>query len=380
MLFRDIAGQSDIKDKLIRSVKSGRISHAQLFLGPEGCGNLPMALAYARYVSCLDRKEDDSCGICSSCIKYNKLIHPDLHFVYPVNSGKKELQHPVSDDYIAEWREFMLLDPYMTENQWYEFIGIENKQGFIGRDESQQIIRKLQFKPFESDHKLMIIWLPERMNQSAANKLLKMIEEPPEETFFVMVSESTQNMLPTILSRLQVIKFSRISDEDMRSALKKKFELPENRIEELIHLSNGNFHKVLEIINSSEEMTFFLEKFSSLMRLAYQNKISGLVSLVDELHELGREKLKRFIEYSLKMIRENYVMNFKCEEMVYLSAEERTFSDRFHPYIHPENAQDIYRLFNQASADIESNAYSRIVLLDTGLQLCKMLKKNKDFA
>ena len=380
MLFKDIAGQPDIKNKLINSVRSGRISHAQLFLGPEGCGNLPMAVAFARYIDCLDRGENDSCGVCSSCTKYNKLIHPDLHFVYPVNSGKKELKHPVSDDFVSEWREILLQDPYFIENQWYEFIGIENKQGFIGIHESHQIIRKLQLKSFESERKIMIIWLPERMNQSSANKLLKMIEEPPGETYFIMVSESTKNMLPTILSRLQVVRFSRISDEDMKTALKKKFDLPENKINNLIRLSNGNYHKVLEIINSSEEISFFLDKFASLMRLAYDNNISGLVKLVDELHELGREKLKLFIDYSLKMIRENFVMNFKHEEMIYLSSEERDFSNKFHLYVHSKSAQDIYKLLNQASGDIESNAYSRIVLLDIGLQLNKMLKKEDDFA
>lgn len=381
MRFKDIAGQQDIKNKLINSVKSGRISHAQLFLGPEGCGNLPMAIAFARYLSCINRGDSDSCGTCTSCIKYNKLIHPDLHFVFPVNTGKKDLNHPpVSDDYIAEWREILLRDPYMAENQWYEYIGIENKQGFIGSEESHQIIRKLQLKSFESDHKIMIIWLPEKMNQYSANKLLKIIEEPPEETYFIMVSESTQNMLPTILSRLQVVSFTRISDSDMKTALKEKYDLPDKSIDNLIHLSNGNYHKASEIIHSGEEMTFFLEKFIMLMRLAYQKNISGLVNLVDELHELGREKLKRFIHYSLKMVRENYIMNLKYEEMIYLTNEERDFSEKLHLFIHLKNVNDIYKLFNQASMDIESNAYARIVLLDIGLQLNEMLKKENDFA
>ncbi len=381
MRFQDIAGQQDIKNKLIFSVKSGKVSHAQLFHGPEGCGNLPVAIAFARYLSCLDRGDDDSCLTCSSCIKYSKLIHPDLHFVFPVNTGKKDLKRtPVSDDYIAEWREILLQNPYITENQWYEHIGIENKQGFIGSEESHQIIRKLQLKSFESQYKIMIIWLPEKMNQSAANKLLKIIEEPPEETYFVMVSESTQNMLPTILSRLQIVKFPGISEEAMKTALKEKYDLEDSRIDNLIHLSNGNYHRLLEIIQSSGELTFFLEKFTLLMRLAYQNHISDLVKLADELHELGREKLKRFIDYSLKMIRENYIMNLDREEIVYLSAEERAFSENLHPFIHAKNARDIYTLFNQASADIESNAYSRIVMLDVGLQLNKLLKKENDYA
>jgi DNA polymerase-3 subunit delta' len=380
MFFRDIPGLTEIKNRLVQSVVSGRISHAQLFFGPEGCGNLPMAVAYARYISCLNRNDNDSCGNCSSCNKYNKLIHPDLHFVFPVNSGKKGLEHPVSDDYLAEWREMFLHNPWLIENEWYEFIGIENKQGFIGKDESRQIIRKLNLKPFESDHKIMIIWLPERMNAVAANKLLKMIEEPPDMTVFIMVSESAQNMLPTILSRLQVHKFSKINDEAMKISLMKQFDLPEIRLEDIVHLSDGNYHRALEIMGSGEETAFFLDKFSSLMRISYQKKINLLVPLVDELHQFGREKLKRFLDYSLKMIRENYIMNFNKQEMIYLSAEEKTFSDRFHLYIHHKNVQKIYALFNKASGDIESNAYSKIVLLDVGLQLFDLLKKETGFA
>jgi DNA polymerase-3 subunit delta' len=176
-----------------------------------------------------------------------------------------------------------------------------------------------------------------------------------------------------------MVKFSRISDEDMKSSLEKKYDLPENRINNLIHLSNGNYHKALEMMNSGEETAFFLDKFAWLMRLAFDNRISDLIKLVDELHELGREKLKRFFNYSLMMIRENFVLNYKHEEIVYLSSEERAFAERFHLYVHPKNTQDIYRLFNKASCDIESNAYSRIVLLDIGLQLNKILKKEHDF-
>jgi DNA polymerase-3 subunit delta' len=380
MLFREIPGQPHIKDRLRQSVLSGRISHAQLFLGPEGCGNLPMAVAYARYVNCLNRDENDACGTCSSCNKFNKLIHPDVHFVFPVNSGRKGLDHPVSDDYLSEWRELFLHNPWFIETEWYEFIGIENKQGFIGKDESKQVIRKLNLKPYESGYKTMIIWLPERMNPAAANKLLKMIEEPPDMTLFIMVSESTQRMLPTILSRLQIHGFSRISDEEMRSALVKKYDLQESRLDNLVHLANGNYHRALEIMDSGEELALFLEKFISLMRICFQKRLNLLVPLVDELHQYGREKLKRFLDYSLKMIRENFAMNFDKKDMVFLSSEEQIFSERFHLFIHKKNIDDIYTLFNKASGDVESNAYARIILLDAGLQLFDLLKEEADFA
>lgn len=379
MFFKDITGQEEIKAKLINTALNEKISHAQLFLGSEGYGNLGMAIAYARYISCSDRGEHDACGKCSSCNKYNKLVHPDLHFVFPVNAGKKELKNPVSDDYIFEWRECILQNPYITESQWYEFIGIENKQGFIGTGESQQIIRKLNLKPYESEYKIMIIWLPEKMNQAAANKLLKMIEEPPDNTVFIMVSASVQNMLPTVLSRLQLIKFPKIRDEDLKQTLSEKFSLSEKQLADIVHLSDGNFQKALDFLNSDSENIFFLEKFASLMRIAYKKNVPSLIRLVDELHGLGREKLKRFVIYSLGLIRENLALNFELENMVYLSSEEFDFSGKFHSYVHSSNVEKIYHLLNDAYRDIEANAYSRIVFLDVGLHLFELMKKETEF-
>ncbi len=374
MQFQEIIGQQKVKDKLIQTVKDRRISHAQLFLGPEGCGHLPMAFAYAKYICCLNKQEEDSCATCSSCLKFNKLIHPDLHFVYPVNSGRKTLKDPVSTDYIAEWREFFLKNPYMRETQWYEYIGIENKQGFIGKNESRDILKKLHFKSFESDYKILIIWLPEKMNQIAANKLLKMVEEPPENTIFLLVSENIESILPTILSRTQIVKFSRIDDNDLGRSLQEKYQLNNDQVDNLVHLANGNYQNALDIINSNDEDAFFMEKFAEFMRFSYKNSIPQIVRFVDEIYKTGREKQKQFLEYSLKMIRENFILNFKHKAIVYMTSEQKKFSEKFHLFVNNKNIFEIYKLLNTASRDIEANAYAKLVFLDICLKLHKLLR------
>ncbi len=375
MQFREIIGQDEVKTKLRKTVSEGKIGHAQLFLGPEGCGKLAMAVAFATYISCLDRSPEDSCGKCSSCLKYNKLVHPDLHLIFPVNTGRSVAKDPVSDDYISQWREFFLQHPYMRETQWYDYIGIENKQGFIGVDESHNILKRLSLKPFESDYKVMVIWLPEKMNASAANKLLKIIEEPPGNTFFFMVTEDSGEILSTILSRVQLIKIPAISDRDIEAFLKKEYRFSDSMIENLVHLANGNYLKLTEFISNSEENTYNLEKFTELMRLSYKSDIPGILDLVDEIARIGREKQKRLLDYGQRMIRENYMMNLKNPDITYITLDEKKFSDNFHPYVNDRNIDMLYSLFNNASRDIGMNANVRVVLTDVALKLHKLLKE-----
>ncbi len=374
MQFKDIIGQQNVKQNLIKSVKENRIAHAQLFLGPEGCGSLPLAIAYAQYISCLNRIDEDACGTCSSCHKYGKLIHPDLHFVYPVNTSKKISKDPVCDDYVAEWRNCLLNNPYMIESQWYESIEIENKQGFIGTEESKQILKKLNLKSYESDYKILIIWLPEKMNLQAANKLLKMIEEPPENTIILMVSQTTLDILPTILSRVQLVAIPRISDKELKKALNARFQLSPEKIENLVHLSNGNYGKATGMMEQSEETIFFHENFIVLNRASYSGKIADIISFVDVISEIGREQQKRFLMYALQLVRENFILNFKNEDMIYMSAEERNFSEKFHVFINQKNIDEIYKLYNDALKDIEYNGYDKIVFLDLCLRLHYLLK------
>ena len=374
MLFEDIIGQEKLKKRLIQTVNDNHISHAQLFLGPEGSGNLALAIAYAQYICCENKKETDSCGVCISCQKYQKLIHPDLHFVFPVFSTENITQDPVSDNFIHEWRTRILENPYLSLVQWYEFIGVENKQGMINRHESYEIIKKLSLKTFESEHKIMIIWMPEKMNISASNKLLKTIEEPPPRTIFLLVSENLEQIIPTILSRTQIIKIPKIEYENLFKAIEKKYDFGEKEINNIVHLAYGNYLKALNIIHSTEENSYNFNMFTQIMRLCYGRKIVEIITWVDKMATIGRERQKSFLTYALRMIRENIMLNLGNPDMVFLTENESAFSRNFSPYINENNVYEITNEFNKTYRNIELNANNKIVFLDLSLKLIKLIK------
>lgn len=374
MRFSEVAGHSEIKKRLIQSVTEERVPHAQLFHGPEGAGSLTLALAYATYLSCTDRLLDDSCGECPSCMKYDKLVHPDLHFVYPVFTNKSITSNPVSDDFIEDWRKALLENPYLTLQQWYGYMGLENKQGIINKWESQAIMRKLNLKAFESDHKIMIMWMPEKMNASASNKLLKMIEEPPPMTVFLLVAENTGQILPTVLSRTQLIRVPRLRDEELLEALNKSYKEDEEKLKNTVHLAEGNYSSAVEILARSEESEYQLDLFIRVMRLAYSRKFQEIFTWVDEISGLGRERQKSFLVYALRMVRENYLLNMEQKELVRMNPPENDFSGRFSAFIHKDNAQEIIRELDEACVHIEANAYARIVFLDFALTLVKLIR------
>ena len=375
MQFKEVVGHKNIKEKLIHTIKENRVSHAQLFLGPEGSGSLALAIAYAQYLSCDNKQENDSCGGCPSCLKFQKLVHPDLHFVFPVATSKAITKDPVSDDYIALWRATIIENPYFNQSKWYEIIEIENKQGIISKNESYEIIKKLNLKTFESEYKIMIIWLPEKMNAFSANKLLKLIEEPPEKTLFLLVSENSEQMLPTILSRTQLIKIPKIDNDSMRTNLCDNFELSFDEANDIVHLANGNYFEAQNLINSADEDNYNFEQFTTLMRLSYQRKIIEIVAWVDEISRLGREKQKSLLVYSIRLVRENFMLNIQRKEIVYLTKKEFGFSEKFSQFIDNDNVTQIYEAFNRAHADISMNAYNKIVFLDLALKIIKLIKK-----
>lgn len=374
MRFSEVAGHSEIKKRLIQSITEERVPHAQLFHGPEGAGSLTLALAYATYLSCTDRLLDDSCGECPSCMKYDKLVHPDLHFVYPVFTNKSITSNPVSDDFIEDWRKALLENPYLTLQQWYGYMGLENKQGIINKWESQAIMRKLNLKAFESEHKIMIMWMPEKMNASASNKLLKMIEEPPPMTVFLLVAENTGQILPTVLSRTQLIRVPRLRDEELLEALNKSYKEDEEKLKNTVHLAEGNYSSAIEILARSEESEYQLDLFIRVMRLAYSRKFQEIFTWVDEVSGLGRERQKSFLIYALRMVRENYLLNMEQKELVRMNPQENDFSGRFSAFIHEGNAPDIITELDQACIHIEANAYARIVFLDFALTLVKLIR------
>ena len=366
MFFKDIIGQGEVKKRLVSSVVANRISHAQLFYGPSGCGALGLAIAYAQFIHCTLRKETEPCGECPSCQKYAKLVHPDLNFVFPIKNAKET---PVSDSFIKKWREAILEDSYVTLNAWSEFIDAENKQLIIPEKESAEILRKLSFTTFEGEYKILIIWLPEKMNHFAANKLLKILEEPPAKTLFLLVTENQDLLLRTIVSRTQLIQIHKISDTDLRDALIQRYAIAQADADKIAFQSDGNYAEAKQLTGKNENADFNLVVFQKLMRSSLRFNPAQVLSVVDELAQAGREKQKQFLAYSLDLIRECLLMNYAHPSLVRLSGEELVFVSKFAAFIHASNGQQIMEEFNVAIQHIERNGSAKIIFLDMAFNI-----------
>ena len=375
MNFSQIPGQKAVIDRLRSSVAENRVSHALLFYGPEGSGKFALALAFARYVSCENRTAEDACGVCPSCVKYDKLIHPDLHFVFPVIK-KKSGTEPVSDTFIPQWRAMVLRSAWFSLSTWTEAMEVANEQALIPVAEAAEIIRKLSLKSFESDFKIMIIWLPEKMNAETANKLLKIIEEPPARTLFILVSEEDDKLLPTITSRCQHIRIPAIPSEELTNHLVQTLGIDQDKASGIAAIANGNLVRARELARDDESTTIHLDRFTRLMRTAYTRDIHSLVTWSEETAGLGRERQKSFLSYSLRMIRENFILNFNGREnrLVYLTRAEDEFSDRFHPFINDRNINALNREFNLAYAHVESNGNTKMIFLDLALKTMRLIR------
>ena len=375
MNFSQIPGQTEVINRLLKSVKEERVSHAQLFTGPEGCGSLALALAYARYVSCENKTPFDSCGTCKSCVKYEKMIHPDLHFVFPVIKGKKATE-PVSDNYLAEWREFVKKSPYFSINNWLDSIEVGNAQGMIFASEASEIIKKLSLKSFESDFKIMIIWLPEKMHNATANKLLKMIEEPPEKTLFLLVCDEYDKVIPTILSRCQLIKIPAFRNDEIKSYLRSTYGTTENKSTDIARVVNGNILRAIELCVNDELSAFNLDSFRRLMRFAWKRDVISIIDWSEEMSATGREAQKNYISFSLRLLRENLMLSLRQlqNNLVFLAGEEADFLEKFHPSINKENIYPLVNEFNLAYSHIEANGNAKIVFLDLALKVIKLIR------
>ena len=371
MLFKDIIGQEEAKEQLIREAKEGKIAHARLFCGNEGVGKLPLAIAYAQYLSCEHPTDNDSCGVCPNCVKYNKLIHPDLHFVFPVI--KKKNKDTISDDYLQEWREILNSSPYFNLNMWLKEMGAENQQAQIYVKESDEIIRKLNLKSSQGGYKAMIIWLPEKMNVECSNKLLKLLEEPPTQTIFILISEEPDMLLPTIQSRVQRFNIHAIDKEKIAETLCLNYGLEPNDAKNIAHRCQGNFLKALETIHLNEDNQFYFEEFVSLMRLAYQRKIREIKQWSDNIAAIGRERQKNFLAYIQRMLRESFIYNFHTPDISYLSGEEQKFSSRFSPFINEGNVISIMEELSIAEQHIGQNVNAKMVFFDLALKMIVLL-------
>ncbi len=376
MLFADVIGQDVVKEQLRRCVDEGRLAHALLFTGPRGNGKLPLAVALAHYLLCENRTKNDSCNLCPTCVKVNKLIHSDLHFVFPVRKrkGASSDSAPVSDEYISEWRDLFIKNPYFSYNDWLEKLDVENQQPMIYERESAEILQKLSMQSREGGWKTVIIWLPEKMKEACSNKLLKIIEEPPKDTLFILVSEQPDMILPTILSRTQRVEIPKISLADIATALVKRYGLTPEDASRVSQQSGGDWEKAEEMLRVDTDKGLFLELFSQLMRIAYARNIREMKRWSEQVAALGRERQKGLLEYCQRMIRENFIMNFKQNEMVYLSADEHNFSKRFSPFVNENNIFGIMEELAEAQKHIEQNVNAKMIFFDMSLRMIVWIK------
>ena len=374
MYFKDIIGQQEVRHRMIKTVQEGFIPHAQLICGPEGTGKLPLAIAYARYLNCTNRGEEDACGSCPSCIKFDKLAHPDLHFVFPIVKNDKKKKE-ICDNYLTEWRDFIATNAYFNYNNWMDFIEAENSQGLIFARESTEIIKKLSLKTYEAEYKVMIIWLPEKMQEACANKLLKLIEEPPSKTVFLLVSESPDHVLGTIQSRSQRVNVRNISLHDMQSALQLSYGLSSEEAQLVAHLANGNYVKAADIIHSGADTQYFLELFITIMRNSWKRDVKNMKAKAEEFAALGREKQKAFLNYAENQLRENFIYNLQQPSINYLNPREAGFSTNFARYVNERNVIDFMAELGLALRHIEQNVNPRMVFFDLSMKIAVLLKR-----
>lgn len=379
MLFSEIIGQEHLKKHLTHSVDNGRIPHAQLFVGKEGAGALPMAIAYAQYVLCGNTQGENENGNPACNLKFNALSHPDLHFAFPVATNDAVKKHPVSKLFLEDWRKLLSEQPYCNLFDWYKQLGIDNKQGQIGVDEAHEIVKSLTLKSYEGGYKVMLIWMAEKMNIACANKLLKLIEEPPNKTIFILIAEDEEQLISTIRSRCQVLHFPPLAEENIKLALLKKYGLEETVATKIAHQANGNFNKACDLVYQDSEDLQFEEWFVFWIRSAFKAKgnksaIHDLISWSEEISRTGRETQKQFLHFCLEFFRQAMLSNYQANALVFMAPKSENFKlENFAPYVHGNNIMDISNELQDAIYHIERNGNSKIILTDLSIKLTRLL-------
>ncbi len=382
MLFNDILGQVHIKNHLTKSAEAGRIPHAQLFVGPEGSGTLPIAIAYAQYLLC-GNVGGENVGENTACnLKFEHFSHPDLHFVFPVATTDSIKSHPVSDHFMVEWRQFLTESPYGSLFDWLRNLGIQNKQGLISVDEATEINKKLALKAYEGGYKVMVIWMADKMNGPSANKLLKLLEEPPAKTVFILITENTGDLLQTIVSRCQVIDFMGLSENAITEGLVSRENCDPVQAKKIAHQSEGNYNKALHILRKENDEFPFDEWFVEWVRSAFRAKgnaaaINDLIAWSEKIAATGRETQKQFLHYCIHFFRQALLLNYKANELVFLETNVPKFElEKFAPFVNGANITDIYKELEDAIYHIERNGNSKIILTDLSIKLTRLIHKN----
>jgi len=381
MLFSEILGQEHIKNHLTQSVDNGRIAHAQLFIGPEGSGTLPMAIAYAQYLLCNNSNGENSDGNAACNLKFNSMSHPDLHFAFPVTTSEKVKSKPVSNYYLEEWRRLLNEQPYGNLFDWYKLLGVDNKQGNISVEEAQEIVKSLALKSYEGGYKVMLIWMAEKMHTAAANKLLKLIEEPPNKTVFILIAEDEEQIINTIKSRCQILHFPPLAENDIKQGLIKQYNLDDSIATKIAHQSNGNYNKACDLVYQDSEDLQFESWFIMWIRSAFKAKgnkaaIHDLISWSETISRTGRETQKQFLHFCLDFFRQALLMNYSANQLVYFEPKSENFKlENFAPFVHDNNILEISKELQEAIYHIERNGSSKIILTDLSIKLTRLLHK-----
>lgn len=381
MQFSEILGQEYIKSHLTKSASLGRIPHAQLFVGPEGSGTLPMAIAYAQYILCNNTNGENN-GENESCnLKFDKLSHPDLHFVYPTVATEDVKTKPKSIDFIGDWRAFITQNPYGSLFDWYTVLGVNNKQGEIRVDDAQEILKTLSLKSYEGGYKIMIVWMADKMNTPASNKLLKLLEEPPEKTIFILITEQEEDLIQTIRSRCQVLHFGGLPENTIAEALIAQKQIDPKLAATIAHQAQGNFNKALHLLQNDDESYPFDEWFVTWVRAAFKAKgnaaaIQDLIQWSDEVAGLGRETQKKFLSFCVEMFRQALLLNYESPSLVYLEPNVEKFQlANFAPFVNGNNIQEIFKELSDAMYHIERNGNAKIILTDLSIKLTRLIHK-----
>jgi DNA polymerase III subunit delta' len=373
MRFAQVVGQNEVKSRLRNAFHEGRIAHALMFLGPEGSGNLALALAFAQYISCTNRTDEDSCGVCPTCNKISSLQFADMYFTFPFFNKTDSIEEKTTcNDWIKEWRSHLAASPYTTLDQWRNELTDDNKQLIMSVAEAGNIMNHLSLKSYEGGYKFQIIWMAEFLKPDTANKLLKIIEEPPQNTIFLLVASSLENILATILSRVQVIYIPKIDDADIKHSLT-ALGANEDKASEIAHFAHGDWNKALQLLHARNPDENYAIQFQSWMRMCYKKDVPGIVKWADDMHKESREDQKHFLSYALDQIRQNLVLNYAGSDFVRMNAGEKNFSDKFAPFINDLNAEDLMEEITEAYQDVSRNAYSKLVFTDLSFKLHYML-------
>lgn len=377
MQFSEILGQDYIKNHLTKSADSGRIPHAQLFVGPEGSGTLAMAIAYSQYVLC-----NNTGGLKESCVlKFQKLSHPDLHFIYPTVTTEEVKQKPKSIDFIADWRQFLIENPYGSLFDWYSKLGVQNKQGEIRVDDAQEILKSLALKSYEGGYKIMIIWMADKLNTAASNKLLKLLEEPPEKTVFILISENEEDIIQTIRSRCQIVHFNGLSEQTIADGLTNREQIDPKLAIKIAHQAQGNYCKALHLLHDDNDEFPFEQWFVTWVRAAFKAKgnaaaIQDLILWSEQIAALGRETQKKFLHFCIEMFRQALLLNYETQKLVYIEAKVEKFKlENFAPFVNGNNINDIFKELSDAMYHIERNGNAKIILTDLSIKLTRLIHK-----